>query len=53
MLINNTIEQFRAELGEMADQIMLALEQSITAFFMQALQLDSFTLELEARPDKD
>jgi len=52
-LINNTIEQFRAELGEMADQIMSALEQSITAFFMQALQLDSFTLELEARPDKD
>jgi len=52
-LINNTIEQFRAELGEMADQIMLALEQSITAFFMQALQLDSFTLKLEARPDKD
>jgi hypothetical protein len=50
-LINNTIEQFRAELGEMADQIMAALEQSINAFFRQALQLDSFTLELEARPD--
>lgn len=50
-LINNTIEQFRIELGELADQIMLALEQSINAFFMQALQLDHFTLELEARED--
>jgi len=48
-LINNTIEQFQAELGELADQIMSALEQSINAFFRQALQLDSFTLELEAR----
>lgn len=50
-LINNTIEQFRAELGELADQIMSALEQSINAFFIQALQLDSFILELEARED--
>jgi len=50
-LINNTLEQFRAELGELADQIMSALEQSINAFFKQALQLDSFTLELEARED--
>ena len=50
-LINNTLEQFRAELGELADQIMSALEQNINAFFKQALQLDSFTLELEARED--
>lgn len=50
-LINNTIEQFRAELGELADQIMSVLEQSINAFFKQALQLDHFTLELEARED--
>lgn len=50
-LINNTIEQFRAELGEMADHLMSALEQNINAFFKQALQLDRFTLELEARPD--
>ena len=51
-LINNTLESFRAELGELADQIMVALEESINTFFMQTLQLDSFTLELEARPDK-
>lgn len=50
-LINNTIEQFRTELGEMADHIMSAIEQNINAFFTQALQLDSFTLELEAKPD--
>jgi len=52
-LINNTLESFRAELGELADQIMVALEETINAFFTQALQLDSFTLELEARSDKD
>lgn len=50
-LINNTIEQFRAELGDMADQIMSVLEQRINTFFTQALQLDHFTLELEAKPD--
>ncbi len=47
-LINNTIEQFRTELGEVADQIISALEHTINGFFMQALQMDSFTLELEA-----
>jgi len=50
-LINDTIEQFRAELGELADHILKALERNINAFFMQALQLDHFTLELEAKPD--
>jgi hypothetical protein len=29
-----------------------ALDQRINAFFTQALQMDSFTLELEASPDK-
>ena len=51
-LVNNTIEQFREELGDMADYIMSALEQNIQAFFTQALQLDSLTLALEAQPDK-
>jgi len=53
LLINDTLEQFRAELGDMVDKIMSALEQRINTFFIQALQLDSFTLELEARPDRD
>ena len=52
-LINNTLESFRTVLRELADQILLALEESINAFFVQTLQLDSFTLELEARADKD
>ncbi len=50
-LINDTIEQFRAELGDMAGEIMGAIEQRINAFFIQALQLDAFTMELEALPD--
>lgn len=52
-LISNTLESFRAQLGELADQIMDALEESINAFFVQTLQLDSFTLALEALPDKE
>ena len=51
-LIDNTLEQFRKELGDLADKVMSALEQSINSFFTQALQLDAFTLELEARTDK-
>lgn len=50
-LINNTMESFREELGAVADQFMAALDEHISAFFRQALQLDSFTLQLEARPD--
>jgi len=50
-LINNTMESFRAELGAVADQFMAALDEHINTFFRQALQLDSFTLTLEARPD--
>ncbi len=53
LLINNTLEQFSAELGDMVDKIMSALEQRINTFFIQALQLDSFILELEARHDRD
>ena len=36
----------------LAERFMAALEQRINAFFTQALQMDSFTLELEASPDK-
>jgi hypothetical protein len=49
-LMNHGLEQFRAQLGELADDI-IALEQRMIAFFMQAMQLDAFTLELEAQPD--
>lgn len=50
-LMNHGLEQFRAQLGELADDIMAALEQRMIAFFMQTMQLDAFTLELEAQPD--
>ena len=52
-LMSNTIEQFREQLGDMADLIMSTLEESINTFFIQALQLDSFTLELEAQQNGD
>jgi SRSO17 transposase len=48
-LIHDTLESFRAQLGSVADEFMAALEERINAFFVQALQLDAFTLELEAR----
>ena len=51
-LISDTVEEFRTEFGDLAERFMAALEQRINAFFTQALQMDSFTLELEARPDK-
>ncbi|MEE9411496.1 MAG: hypothetical protein V3V22_00445 [Methylococcales bacterium] len=50
-LMNHGLGQFRAQLGELADHIMVALEQRMIAFFMQAMQLDAFTRELEAQPD--
>ncbi len=50
-LMNHGLEQFRAQLGELADHIVAALEQRMNTFFMQAMQLDAFTLELEAQPD--
>ncbi len=51
-LINGTLEFFRAELGNVVDQMMVVIEQCINDFFTQALQLDFFTLALEAKPDK-
>ncbi|MBT5370634.1 MAG: hypothetical protein HOL17_02810, partial [Gammaproteobacteria bacterium] len=45
---NNSVEQFRSEIGAVADEIMVAIEQSVNRFFVQALQLDAFTMELEA-----
>ena len=50
-IISYTLEPFQAVLGEMTETIMAALNENIHAFFTQALQLDHFTLALEARPD--
>lgn len=50
-LINGVMEQFQAALGGLAEEIKTAIEQRIQAFFTQALQMDAFTIELEAVPD--
>jgi len=50
-IVTNSVEQFRSEIGAVADEIMVAIEQSVNRFFVQALQLDAFTMELEALPD--
>lgn len=50
-LISYTLEAFEEVLGEMTEKIIAALNENINAFFTQALQLDHFTLALEARPD--
>ena len=46
-LISGTIDTFRKRLGETAGMIMAAIDDRIEAFFVQALQLDVFTLEME------
>lgn len=51
-LIDDTLEQFRAEFGDLAEQFMLVLENRVNAFFTQALQMEPLTLELEAKPDR-
>ena len=46
-LISGTIEGFKEELGKTAGIIMTAIDERIDEFFVQALQLDAFTLEME------
>ncbi len=46
-LISGTIEEFKKKLGETAGVIMAAIDDRIGEFFVQALQLDAFTLEME------
>lgn len=46
-LISGTIEGFKKKLGKTAEVVMTAIDDRIEAFFVQALQLDAFTLEME------
>ena len=46
-LISGTIDSFRKRLGETAGMIMAAIDDRIEEFFVQAPQLDVFTLEME------
>lgn len=46
-LINGTIAGLKEKLGKMTVSVMEAIDARIDEFFVQALQLDSFTLKME------
>jgi len=47
MLIKDAIDGIKTKLGKKTEMIMLAIDSRVKVFFVQALQLDVFTLELE------
>ena len=47
-LIYNGLASIKQQLGCSVDHVMHAIEERINHFFVQALQLDPFTLEQEA-----
>lgn len=51
-LIAGALDELKPALGGLAEDIMSRIEDTVTSFFKQAMQLDSFTLRLEARADK-
>ena len=52
-LINHGLSGIQAQLGCSVDVVMSAIEETINNFFVQALQLDTFTLRLEAEDEGD
>lgn len=46
-LINGTLEGFKKTIGETTEEIMKAIDNRVSNFFIQALQLDVFTLQRE------
>jgi SRSO17 transposase len=46
-LVHGTLEQFRDSLGDLADQIMEAIDAVAEGFFVRSLQLDAETIGLE------
>jgi hypothetical protein len=50
-LINHGLPGIQVQLGCSVDFVMSAIEETINNSFMQALQLDTFTLRLEAASD--
>jgi len=46
-LISGTIDGFKEKLGEMVEIVMQEIDVRIDEFFVQALQLDIFTLKME------
>lgn len=49
VLINGALSGIEKQLGNKKEIIMTAIDERIEAFFVQALQLDTFTLEMEFR----
>ena len=47
-LIHNSLDGIKLQLGCSVDQVMEVIEENINHFFVQALQLDHFTLNQEA-----
>lgn len=47
-LIAEAVDELKETLGEAADAVMAAIDARVQHFFVQALQLDDFTLQLEA-----
>jgi len=46
-LIHEVLDNFRQKTGEAVDEIMEQIDRRISGFFIQALQLDEFTLKME------
>ena len=46
-LICNALDEFRSAIGEMADEIALAIHLKVETFLTEILQLDVFTLATE------
>ncbi len=46
-IISGTLNELRKTLGCSVDTIMLAIDNRVHEFFIQSLQLDTFTMQLE------
>ncbi len=46
-LINGVMDGLKEKLGKMVETVMEAIDARIDEFFVQALQLDIFTLKME------
>ena len=47
-VIIGALDEMKIRLGDMVPQVKKAIEQHVQSFFVQALQLDTRTLRLEA-----
>ncbi len=46
-IISGTLNELRRALGCSVDTVMLAIDNRVDKFFIQSLQLDTFTMQLE------